>query len=225
MSEKSSIRFCFAVTAALAAMAVSAQADSFSFTGALAVDDEVQLFDFAVGAESTVQLRSFSYGGGTQADGNVVSAGGFDPILALFDSTGMLIDQNDDADGPPVLPDNGNYFDVYLEALLSPGSYRVAVSQYDNFANGPDLSDGFLRAGEGDFTGADFDCSNGSFCDVDGDNRTSAWAFDILGVDNAVVVPPTPGPSPVPLPATLPLLAAAMGLFGAATRRRRAKAG
>ena len=72
---------------------------NFSFAGTFGDDDDVQLFNFTANGASTVSLVSFSYAGGTQANGNVVVRGGFDPILALFDSSGALVGQNDDSSG------------------------------------------------------------------------------------------------------------------------------
>ncbi|WP_425039542.1 DVUA0089 family protein [Primorskyibacter sp. S187A] len=204
-----------AASAALLALASAAQAASFSFTGTFAKDNDVQLFDFTVGAESDVVLKTYSYGGGVMADGTVIDAGGFDPILALFDANGLFIDSNDDGSAPDVNADpvTGSEFDTFLEATLAAGNYTVAVMQYDNFALG-DLSDGFTYDGPGNETFTDtFGCGNGIFCDVGGFDRTNAWAFDILNVDEVVVT------APVPLPAGLPLLLA--GLGGLAMLRRR----
>lgn len=191
----------------------SAQAADFSFTGSFTQDDDVQLFNFLVGATSTVTLRTYSYAGGTQADGNVVSAGGFDPILALFDSTGGLIVQNDDGIGVPVDPVTTFGFDTLLSTSLAAGSYTVSVMQFANSALGPTLSDGFNLDGTGNFTSIS-GCSN--FCDVGGNNRTGEWAFDVLNVESAV----TPPMTPIPLPASLPLLVAALGAFGLMRRQR-----
>lgn len=181
--------------AAVSAMAGAAHAASFSFQTNLSTDDEVQLFNFTVGATSTVTLRTFSYAGGVQADGTVVSAGGFDPILSLFDSSGTFIDGNDDGAGVPVDPETGAPFDTEFSATLDPGTYTVAVSQYDNFALG-DLGDGFVRDGQTNFTFTDGFCDpaqpdfdDGFFCDVTGDDRTGFLAFDITGVDTAAIVP------------------------------------
>lgn len=212
-----------AVLAAAVGFSATAQAAAdFSFTGSFRADDDVQLFNFNVGALSNVTLRSWSYAGGTNAAGNSIARGGFDPILALFDSTGALIDQNDDGGPSNVATDfSGVAYDVFLTSSLAAGSYTVAVMQYDNFANGPNLSNGFLRTGEGNFTGgAGFDpaCANvSSFCDVSGsafNARTSLWAFDILNVESAAT-------TVVPVPAALPLMAAGLGLFGLFARRRR----
>ncbi|MEM6373792.1 MAG: DVUA0089 family protein [Pseudomonadota bacterium] len=200
--------------ACCAVLAGPVAAANFSFTGTLSEDDEVQFFDFAITTTSTVSFQSFQYGGGTQADGNVVSAGGFDSILSVFNvDTGELIDSNDDGDPALVDPTTFNAFDTFLELTLGVGNYTVAMSQFDNFANG-DLGDGFERDDEGNFT-EQYGCSNAMFCDVDGNNRTNEWAFDILGVDEATVIP-----NAVPLPAGLPLLLAGLAGFGLMARRK-----
>ena len=47
-------------------------------------------------------LRTWGYAGGTNINGSLISPGGFDPILSVFDATGgllsssALIDSNDD---------------------------------------------------------------------------------------------------------------------------------
>ena len=160
-----------AVSALIAAASYGAD---YSFSGNLAGDNDVQLFNFTVGAASTVTLRTWSYAGGTNAAGNLIAEGGFDPILALFDSTGLLINQNDDG-GSLVAADSvtGAHYDTYLSSVLSAGDYTVAVMQYANFALGPNLSSGFQGSGTTNFR------------DVTGDLRTSAWEFDILNVAQA----------------------------------------
>jgi hypothetical protein len=175
---------CFATTGA-------AHAANFSFTGTFSQDDEIQAFSFIVGAPSLVTLITYSYAGGTNANGLVIPDGGFDPILSLFDSSGVLIDDNDDGSFPDVGidPTTGSDFDTFLQSLLAPGTYLAVITQFDNFATGPTLADGFDRQGEGNYTGVDFGPGSGSFFDVDGFQRTNAWAFDILNVQDAQVVP------------------------------------
>lgn len=211
-----------AVFAAAAILyAGSASATDVSFTGSFATDDTVQLFNFSVGALSTVSLRSYSYAGGTQANGNVVPAGGFDTILALFDATGHLITQNDDGAGVPADPVTGAHFDTFLQSSLAAGNYTVSVMEYNNFANGPNLANGFVRDGQGNFTAA-YGCAAAMFCDVGGHNRTNQWAFDILNVSDAVLVDRVPGNvSAVPIPAALPLLMSALAWLGFFGYRRR----
>jgi hypothetical protein len=153
-----------------------ANADNFSFTGNLAGDDSVQTFDFSVGASSSVTLRTWSYAGGTNAAGQAIARGGFDPILALFALPGgSLIGQNDDGGGN-VAADAVTlaHFDTFLQELLAPGNYRVSVMQFANFAVGPNFSNGFSGSGTLNFE------------DVTGDFRDSHWAFDILNVNSAV---------------------------------------
>lgn len=149
-----------------------------------------------------------------------------DTILTLFDSAGTLVTFNDDGssgcfggavgvapgtNNGNADPNTGSTWDTCLSSVLSAGAYTVAVSQYDNFANGPNVANGFQRD-QGNYTGAFGGCSNGSFCDVNGTNRTNFWAYDILNVDQAVIVP-------MPEPGILVLLG--FGLLGFGLSRRK----
>ncbi len=179
---------------------LSTWAANFSFTGSFTQDDNVQLITFNVGAPSTVTLRSWSYAGGVNAAGATIARGGFDTILALFDSSGALIDQNDDG-GVNVDPDSvtGARFDTFLTSALVAGTYTVSVMQYNNFAIGPNISNGFGRDGDGNFTAGSGGCTASQFCDVGGSARTGNWAFDVLNVEAAAETPRVPEPSSVAL--------------------------
>lgn len=212
-------RFLLPLLAILTAATLPAA--SFSFSGTFTQDDQVQQFSFNVGAPSTVTLRTWSYAGGTNAAGATIARGGFDPILALFDSTGLLIGQNDDG-GSNVSTDlsNRNY-DTFFTVNLGPGSYTVAVMVFDNFSVGPNLSDGFTRTGQGNFTATFASptlCPDRRFCDVSESpnytQRNGTWAFDILNVESADII------SQIPEPSTWSMIGLA-GLALAGVRRRR----
>lgn len=197
-------------------IAKSAQALDFDFSGAFQNDNDVLSFDFTVGSDSTITIFSSSW-----------DDGGFDPILAIWDSNGNLIEEQDDGGliGSELSNSVSYDYDVwdsYYTKFLTAGNYTATVAQYNNFAVGSSLSDGFRYDGAGNenFT-AQFGCTNGKFCGVDNanDNRTNEWAFHILDVDDAVIVDP---PEKTPEPTTM-LGLLAFGALGASTLKRKEK--
>lgn len=195
-------------------------ATNYSFTGNFSQDDDVQLFNFSVGATSTVTLRTWSYAGGTNAAGETILRGGFDPILALFNGSGQLIGQNDDGGSLAVLADtNGNHYDTFLQiAGLAAGNYTVAVMEYNNFAAGTTLAEGFTRDGQGNFTPSamgNTNCPAGAFVDATSACRDNHWAFDILNVAEATQVGGT-----IPEPGSFALAALGLASLGALRRRK-----
>ncbi len=206
---------------ALVVGTAQATPQNLSFTGTFNQDDNVQLFQFTADGTSNVVLRTWSYAGGVNAAGQTIARGGFDPILALFDSTGAYIDQNDDGGCSFVAGDlSGRCWDTYFSETLAAGTYTVSIMEYNNFANGPNLSNGFVRDGQGNFTPALTGCSATAFCDVSGSAynvRDNHWAFDILGVTEGGEVTPPVG---VPEPGSLGMLALGLLALGWLARRR-----
>lgn len=202
MKIKKAAALC-ALTFAMA----GANANNFSFTGNFAHDNDVQMFNFTVGAPSTVSLRSWSYAGGTNAAGQSIARGGFDPILALFTSSGTLVGQQDDAGCGLVAADavTGACWDTFFTVNLAAGNYIASVQQYNNFNLGS-LGAGFQYSGP-----ANANFRNG-YVDATGNRRDSHWAFDILNVNDAVQ-------QNVPEPGTIALLG--LGLTGFSLARRR----
>jgi hypothetical protein len=118
----------------------TAQAQFFS--GSFVLDNDKVLLPFtSTGGVSSI--RSLGFGGGISSQGNVVTAGGFDPILSLYDSGGNLLDYNDDFISS----------DSFISRPLPSGNYTAVVTQYDNFPNGPTLADGFIEDSQPNFAG------------------------------------------------------------------------
>lgn len=201
---KQRIRHIFTATVWLCWMG-AAHATVLSHTGTFQQDDQRVIFSFTNPGSGPISLRTWSFGGGTNAAGDSVASGGFAPVVSLFDSTDMLIglaQAGAAACGGNSDPATGFCWDVLLDMTLPAGDYLAVLTQDDNLPFGPFLSDGFLHDGEGNFTGG--------FMLITGDPRDGHWALDIS----------LPGSSPIPEPGTLALLG--VGLLALARLRRRA---
>ena len=151
----------------------------------------------------------------------MISAGGFDPILSIFDATGglvatsLLIGTNNDGAGVATDPTTGSASDSLLTiTALSPGgTYALVLSENDNSPIGPDFGSRFHEDGQGHFTAAL--CGGTSFCDSTPAQRNGNWAVDITGVGSAV----SHQRSRLPEPASILLFTA--GIAAIALLRRR----
>src|SRR5437868_14718404 len=93
----------FVFCAGLGLASGTASAAAFSFQGNFSADDQKEIFSFVAGPGSAV-LRTWGYAGGTNANGDLVPAGGFDPVLSLFGpgpllSSAPLLVINENGDG------------------------------------------------------------------------------------------------------------------------------
>lgn len=201
------------ITAALLASlacATGVQATNLSFTGNFNYDNDVQRFTFTLANDATVTLRTWSYAGGVNAQGDTIARGGFDPILTLFDASGIRIDQQDDGGCSLVDPDtmSGACYDINYTNILSAGTYTATIQQWDNYASWT-LDAGFT------YDGADYHNFRDGFVDSRNDKRDGHWALDLLNVDSASADAPSTN---VPEPASLALLG--IGAVGLLRRKR-----
>lgn len=185
----------------------------YDFNGAFTKDNDVLQVNFTIDTERDITFFTSSW-----------DDGGFDPVLTLWDSAGdFIIDWDDSAQDNKTALSNGvsysyGFSDVYYVRTLAAGSYSATITQWDNYANGPNLVDGFYYDTEPHFTYVmgfgDQPDFNGATAAVD--PRTENLAFHILNVSTAEVNTV----NPVPVPASLLLFGSALaGLIGIKRRK------
>jgi hypothetical protein len=144
----------------------STPAYGVSITGTLSNADDIRSVSFTADGSSPIDFKSYGYAGGTNAAGAVIAAGGFDPILTLFDAADNYIEeQNGAPSGSP---------DFNFSRTLSAGNYRAVISTFPNFFDfsaNPNFSAGY--PGGGDLNG-----------------RSLAYAFDIVTTNPTAVPEP-----------------------------------
>jgi|GEM_PF-815007 len=171
---------------------------TLSYSGWFAKDDDRAEIGFMLSERGFVSLYTLSFGGGINGSGDTIVTGGFAPIVSLFEADGAqaLIGLVASGGGTCIGDTDaqtGFCWDVSLAAQLAAGSYLVVLTQDDNFPLGPFLSDGFLRDGQGDFTGPVFVGVPGQFILATGAQRRSHWALDINLPGMAIPEPKTLG--------------------------------
>ncbi len=199
-----------------------------SYTGTLANSDSVFQTTVKVGAGDDVVLQSFGFGGGTNASGTAVSAGGTAPEVAVFDTTGgILTDGMGNPYGTSIALSNYPTFmgcslaqaaapviggapqcgDVAMSIDdLAAGTYTIVLSDALYIPNAV-FDNGNLSEGFTDLTGGQF-CNleiNGVACP----NTSGHYALDVTTVTPSVSTPE---------PATFVLLGS--GLLAVCLKRR-----
>jgi hypothetical protein len=228
------------LASALLLAAAGSHAASFSFQGMFGQDKDIAFFKFVTDGSGDITLRTYGYAGGVLSDGTPVDAGGFDPLLTLYDDTGLMVYQspdclyaclNDDGASVDTDPITGNAFDSLFVGTLGAGTYWLALTESNNYGD-PHLYNNFGWDGwTGNQTSTNFGCSPSTgnpFYEWDCATRNGQWALDIWDVTSAESVsrdvvtsqfqpPPPPSPPPLPEPSTFTLLG--LGLAGLLRRK------
>jgi len=235
MKSLSLLSFCFAVLllaqpagANTISTCTTTAGGAISCTGSLGTPEDVFTEDFTVPAGGlSIAIQTFGFGGGMNAAGSTILAGGFDSMVALFSAGTILTDGS----GNPIasVPGSTQFFvgcppagqvvigtemvcgDSNLTTPLAAGIYTLLLSDasYIPFAvsPGPPISS-LLSDGFSDLTGGVFQtCNTSGDCIAD----NASFAVDITGL---------PPASTVPEPTTATLLGCGMfGLAACLTRR------
>ncbi len=82
-------RLCggLAVVAMFSVFTGVGSASTISFTGSIGTDDQLTYIEFVV-SSTNVSIDTLGYGGGTNNAAESIPAGGFAPVLSLFDESG-----------------------------------------------------------------------------------------------------------------------------------------
>jgi hypothetical protein len=213
------MRFAKTILAALGVLLVlagSTFADSSSYTGTLANSTDSVSLVFNVGGSSSenVVIQTWGFGGGVNAAGQTIGAGGFDPFVGIFSGTGSTATIVTDALGDPFgtsdalsnfaefvgCPPAGTVSiggsvcgDVTMQLSLLPGTYTLLLSDALYIPNAV-FDNGTLGEGFSDFTGGalqtcNTDSSGATTCATD----TAKWAFDLTTSGGTTVPTPEPG--------------------------------
>ncbi len=198
-----------------AMVALKICAATITYTGTLANPEDSFQTTLTLPVSGIVTLQTWGFGGGTNAAGTLIPAGGFDPLVAIFDSTGLLVEGTSDA-----LTNYGSYMgcppagtvaigaigsncgDITMTLSLAAGSYTILLADAVYIPNAI-FDDGTLSEGFTDLTGGSFPlqtCFDANNCNSD----TPNWALDVT--------------APVPEPAAVAITG--LGLLGLAILAR-----
>jgi hypothetical protein len=200
----------------LSAPASAGPVGFLTYTGALSTPQSVLEATFALTTTDTVTVQTWGFGGGTNAAGAVIPAGGFDPLIALFNGFGPTATIATDGSGNP-LADADNLFnppwsfmgncppagtaaigtdnncgDDFMQVGLSAGTYTLLLSDANYIPNAV-YDNGTLSEGFTDLTGGVFQT-----CDPVSDaciTPNANYAVDIVSTqaDLTTTTAPEPG--------------------------------
>jgi hypothetical protein len=188
---------CFAISAA--------SGGTISYTGTLASpSDSSTEITVTLASAGNLLLQTWGFGGGTNAAGAVIPAGGFDPFVGVFAGVGgsaVLIDGTSDVLSnylgftgcPPAgTVDIGGAVcgDVSMTFSLAAGTYTVLLTDGLYIPNAVFETNGVLADGFTDLTAGVFQTCNGANCVSD----TANWALDITTPGTTAPVPEPGGP-------------------------------
>jgi hypothetical protein len=195
------------VQAATAMNNLGTLAGGMTMTGALTDEAQVVQENFSLASGGNLTAYTTSYGGGSNLDGTMTAAGGFQSALTLYDASGnYVMSQWPMSPVAKTDPTSGIIGDSYLTASnLMAGSYILVLTDWQNQqpATATNLSNGFNGPG------------GTSFLDVMGNARTANYALNLT-----VAGTPTATPEPATFWLAVPALLAA-AVFG---RKRMVKA-
>ncbi len=206
-----------AMVCLLAAGACRLSASSLSFTGTLDNPESAFETTFTVTASDTITFETWGFGGGTNAAGQVISAGVFDPLIALFNGPAatatIYLDgfSNPLADADSLLnppwsfvgncPPAGTVSigasndcgDDFMQVGLSAGTYTLLLSDANYIPNAI-YDNGALSEGYTDLTDGVFQT-----CDTDGSCITPNGNYAVDIISTKADLTNTPEPSALPL--------------------------
>jgi hypothetical protein len=165
------------VVACLLSATAGATTIYYSSTGTLANPTTDAELTIVLPIPDTVNIQTWGFGGGTNANGVVISAGGFDPLIALFsgpdvpaafiatDGSGDPLADSDTLFNPPfsfvgncppaatvVIGPSNVCGDVFMQVSLAAGTYTLLVSDA-NYVPNAVYDNGTLSEGFNDLTG------------------------------------------------------------------------
>jgi hypothetical protein len=191
--------------------ALSVRGSAIFYTGTLATPESVFETTFTLPSFTIVVLQTWGFGGGTNAGGQAIPAGGFDPLIALFsgpvatatmytDSSGDPLADADNLLNPPwsfvgncptagtvAIGSDNDCGDDFIAIALPAGTYTLVLSDANYIANAI-YDNGALSEGFTDFTAGAFQtCDPVSNACI---NTNGNWAVDITSFSGFL---PEPG--------------------------------